>query len=79
VKEFDFYYAQVKHDFFGVWIQETDNASHFKSKENLNYWSERTSRYKDFIKMVWVNWHCFWQASDSVCNIALTVTLFQIK
>ena len=43
---------------FWAWLQETDNATHFKSKENLNYWSERPSKYSDFIKMVWVEFGC---------------------
>ncbi len=40
------------------WLEETDNATHFKSKENLLFWSERPSKYKEFIKMVWVEYGC---------------------
>ena len=31
------------------------NAGHFKLKENLNYWSERPSKYKDFTVSRWWN------------------------
>ena len=41
-----------------LWLLETDNATHFKSKENMNYWSERSSKYKDFINMIWVEFGC---------------------
>ena len=41
-----------------AWLEETDNATHFKSKENLLFWSERPSKYKEFIKMVWVEYGC---------------------
>jgi hypothetical protein len=43
---------------FWLCLQETDNDTHFKSKENLLFWSERPSKYKEFIKMVWVEYGC---------------------
>ncbi len=31
---------------------------HFKSKENLNFWSERPAEYVKWLKMVWVEFGC---------------------
>ncbi len=38
-------------------VQGTDNATHFKSKENLNFWSERPHIH-EWLKMVWVEFGC---------------------
>jgi hypothetical protein len=35
-----------------------NNATHFKSKENLNFWSERPDQYAEWLKMVWVEFGC---------------------
>ena len=43
---------------FWAWQQGTDNATHFKSKENLNFWSERPAEYAKWLKMVWVEFGC---------------------
>ena len=56
--EFKQWNAQLDHEQFWAWLNETDNATHFKSKENLNFWSERPSKYKDYIKLVWVEYGC---------------------
>jgi hypothetical protein len=34
-----------RHQSFWAWLQHTDNATHLKSKENLNFWSERPAEY----------------------------------
>jgi hypothetical protein len=59
-EHFEKWYAEVKQERFWAWLEETDNATHFKSKENLLFWSERPSKYKEkeFIKMVWVEYGC---------------------
>ena len=59
-EHFEKWYAEVKQERFWPWLEETDNATHFKSKENLLFWSERPSKYKEneFIKMVWVEYGC---------------------
>ncbi len=57
-EQFENWYAQIKDERFWPWLEETDNATHFKSKENLLFWSERPSKYKEFIKMVWVEYGC---------------------
>ena len=57
-ERFEKWYAQIKEERFWSWLEETDNATHFKSKENLLFWSERPSKYKEFIKMVWVEYGC---------------------
>ncbi len=36
-EEFERRQALVKHQSFWSWLQHTDNATHFKSKENLNF------------------------------------------
>jgi hypothetical protein len=48
----------VKHQSFWSWLQHTDNTTHFKSKENLNFWSERPTEYVKWLKMVWVEFGC---------------------
>ncbi len=42
------------------WLQQTDNATHFKSKEprNLNFWFERPGQDTECFKMVWVEFGC---------------------
>ena len=39
-------------------MRRTDNATHFKSKENLNFWSERPGQHTEWLKMVWVEFGC---------------------
>ncbi len=53
-EEFERRQALEKHQSFWAWLQHTDNATHFKSKENLNFWSERPAEYAKWLKMVWV-------------------------
>jgi hypothetical protein len=36
----------VQDEKFWAWQQGTDNATHFKSKENLNFWSERPQNHE---------------------------------
>jgi hypothetical protein len=57
-EQFEKWYAQMSCQSPPAWLEETDNATHFKSKENLLFWSERPSKYKEFIKMVWVEYGC---------------------
>jgi hypothetical protein len=42
--QFEKWYAQIKDERFWSWLEETDNDTHFKSKENLLFWSERPRR-----------------------------------
>jgi hypothetical protein len=57
-EEFERRQALVKHQSFWAWLQHTDNATHFKSKENLNFWSERPAEYAKWLKIVWVEFGC---------------------
>jgi hypothetical protein len=40
-EEFERRHVRVQDEKFWAWQQGTDNATHFKSKEDLNFWSER--------------------------------------
>lgn len=42
---------------FWAWIQHSDNATHFKSKENLYFWSQQLD-VVPFLKAVWVEFGC---------------------
>ena len=42
---------------FFAWLEDTDNATHFKSKEMLQYWSTRIDETA-FLKIVWVEFGC---------------------
>ena len=46
-EEFERRHALVQDKFFWAWQQGTDNATHFKSKENLNFWSERPQNHSE--------------------------------
>jgi hypothetical protein len=56
-EEFERSRALVQDQKFWAWQQGTDNATHFKSKENLNFWSERPQNH-EWVKMVWVEFGC---------------------
>ena len=57
-EEFERRHALVLDEQFSAWLQGTDNATHFKSKENLNFWSERPQNHSEWLKMVWVEFGC---------------------
>ena len=57
-EEFERRHALVQDEIFWAWLQGTDNATHFKSKENLNFWSERRQHHSEWLKMVWVAFGC---------------------
>ena len=58
-QKFEEWYAQLQHEKFWAWLEESDNATHFKSKENLNFWSERPSQeHCNFLRTVWVEFGC---------------------
>jgi hypothetical protein len=57
-EEFERRQTLVKHQSFWAWLQHTDNSTHFKSKENLNFWPERPAEYAKWLKMVWVEFGC---------------------
>ena len=42
---------------FWAWVGHSDNATHFKSKENLYYWSQRIDKVA-FLRMVWIEFGC---------------------
>ncbi len=54
-EEFERRQALVKHKSFWTWLEHTDNDTHFKSKENLNFWSERPAEYVKWFKMDGLN------------------------
>jgi hypothetical protein len=47
--------ALVQKESYREWLQQTDNATHFKTKENLNVWSKRPRQHADWLKMVRVD------------------------
>ncbi len=57
-EEFERRQALVKQESFWAWLQHTDNTTHFKSKENLNFWSDRPDQHVEWLKMVWVEFGC---------------------
>ena len=52
------WHKKLQRENFWAWVQQSDNATHFKSKENLNFWSEVTSKYPALIKQLWVEFGC---------------------
>ena len=56
-QEFAEWYEGLDEQKFWSWLEHSDNATHFKSKENLYYWSMRIEK-TEFIKMVWVGFGC---------------------
>ena len=77
--------ALVKHQSFWAWLQHTDNATHFKSKENLNFWSERPAEYAKWLKMVWVEFGCPghgkgpWDGLGAMAKTKVTVDIMHGK
>ena len=55
--EFAAYMATLEWETFWSWLEDTDNATHFKSKEMLYYWSQQMSEV-EFLKIVWVEFGC---------------------
>jgi len=57
--KFEECYAHLQNEKLWAWLKESDNATHFKSKENLNFWSERPSQeHCNFQRTVWVEYGC---------------------
>jgi hypothetical protein len=56
-QEFEEWYTTLNEQSFWAWIEHSDNATHFKSKENLHYWSTRVEKTR-FIRMVWTGFGC---------------------
>ena len=54
----DAWYEQFSDEKFNGLIHESDNASHFKSKEYLYYWTQIITKVKDLLKIVWVDFGC---------------------
>ena len=54
----DAWYEQFSDEKFNGLIHESDNASHFKSKEYLYYWTQIITKFKDLLKNVWVDFGC---------------------
>jgi len=51
--------VHLQHEKFCAWLEQSDNATHFKSKENLNFWSKRPSQeHCNFLRSVWVEYGC---------------------
>jgi len=58
-QKFEEWYVHFQHEKFWEWLEESDDATHFKSKENLNFWSERLSQeHRNFLRTVWVEYGC---------------------
>ena len=55
--EFQAWLMALDEEQFWAWVEHSDNATHFKSKENLYYWSQRMDKV-EFIKLVWVEFGC---------------------
>eukprot|EP00966_Prymnesium_polylepis_P172802 3996364-Prymnesium_polylepis.1 len=57
--DFQQWLLELNEEEFWAWIEHSDNATHFKSKENLHYWSTRSGMDKvAFIRQVWVGFGC---------------------
>ena len=46
-EEFERRHTLVQDENFWVWLEGTDNATHFKSKDNLNFWSKRPQNHSE--------------------------------
>jgi hypothetical protein len=84
-EEFERRQALVKHQSFWAWLQHTDNTTHFKSKENLNLWSERPAEYAKWLKMEWVEFGCpghgkgLWDVLGAMAKSKVTVDIMHGK
>ena len=48
---------RLNEETFWAWVQHADNAVHFKSKENMYFWSTRLGKV-DFMKAIWIEFGC---------------------
>lgn len=55
--QFDEWLEKLDHERFWGWLEDSDNATHFKSKEMLYYWSQRLEEV-DFLRLAWVEFGC---------------------
>lgn len=55
--EFEQWLQKLEQEKFWGWLEDTDNATHFKSKEMLYYWSQRMEE-TEFLRIVWVEFGC---------------------
>ena len=56
-QEFTEWLLKLEPEKFWAWLEDTDNATHFKSKEMLYYWSTRMDAI-EFLRIVWVEFGC---------------------
>lgn len=55
--EFSAWLEKLDTEKFWAWIEHSDNAVHFKSKENLYFWSQQLD-WVAFIRAIWVEFGC---------------------
>lgn len=55
--EFNRWLQKLEREKFWGWVEDTDNATHFKSKEMLHYWSQRLEETV-FMRIAWVEFGC---------------------
>ena len=55
--EFSAWLVKLNTERFWAWIEHSDNAVHFKSKENLYFWSQQLDKVA-FMRAIWVEFGC---------------------
>lgn len=56
-KQFDHWMNKLDLGRFWAWIGHSDNASHFKSSQMMNFWTKRMSELP-FMKACWIDFGC---------------------
>lgn len=54
---FDEWLGKLESEKFWGWLEDSDNATHFKSKEVLYFWSTQLEEV-EFLKLAWVEFGC---------------------
>lgn len=57
VEEFNAWLEKLDKEKFWAWIEDSDNATHFKSKESLYFWSKCLDEV-EFVRALWVEFGC---------------------
>ena len=49
--------SELDHEQFWAWVGHSDNATHFKSSNNLHWWSNQQDTL-GFIRSIWIQYGC---------------------
>eukprot|EP00966_Prymnesium_polylepis_P153988 3555837-Prymnesium_polylepis.1 len=55
--QFGAFLAELHWEEFSTWLGHSDNASHFKSSNNLHWWSNQQDTLS-FIRSIWIQYGC---------------------